>query len=176
MGAALMRAMAKPIKEYDPRWPELFASEAERLREGLHGLIIRVDHVGSTAVPGLAAKPTIDIQIVAPHQAAIEACALRLQSLGYCHATMPIAFFHRPSSWPHTHHVHVREFGSFEERRLRLFRDWLCAHEGDRQAYERLKLELASSVDMDHQPERARYSEAKTGFVREIERRAAWER
>ena len=164
--------MSDPISEYDPRWPELFENEAGRLRSVLAGLAVRIDHVGSTAVPGLAAKPTIDIQVVAPSEKAIETCRERLVALGYTHCAVPVPFFHRPATWPHTHHVHVRQAGTFEERRLCLFRDWLRAHEADRRAYEALKRHLARDVDLHNMAQRMRYSEAKTQFVREIERRA----
>jgi GrpB-like predicted nucleotidyltransferase (UPF0157 family) len=164
--------MAEQIAEYNPRWPEEFECEAMRLRSALSALAIRIDHVGSTAVPGLAAKPTIDIQVVAPHQAAIDSSGDALIALGYSYATEPVRFFYRPAAWPHSHHVHVREAGSFEERRLCLFRDWLRSHEADRHAYEALKRGLARNFDLRSTAQRIRYSEAKTQFVREIERRA----
>jgi GrpB-like predicted nucleotidyltransferase (UPF0157 family) len=120
----------------------------------------------------LAAKPIIDIQVVAPDPAAIEACRGRLTGLGYSHCTVPVTFFHRPARWPHTHHVHVREAGTFDEQRLCRFRDWLRSHEADRRAYEALKRDLARDFDLQSSAQRMRYSEAKTQFVREIERRA----
>ena len=172
-GVQLRGTMADQISEYDPRWPAQFESEAERLRTALHGLALRIDHVGSTAVPGLAAKPTIDIQVVAPDEKAIEACHEQLVALGYTHCTKPVTFFHRPARWPHTHHVHVRRAGTYDERRLCLFRDWLRSHEADRRAYEALKRDLARDVDLHSIAQRIRYSEAKTQFVREIERRAS---
>jgi GrpB-like predicted nucleotidyltransferase (UPF0157 family) len=164
--------MSDQIAEYDPRWPELFESEAGRLREALRGLAVRIDHVGSTAVPGLAAKPTIDIQVVVPNREMLEACRPQLQAIGYSYTTVPVTFFYRPDMWPHSHHVHVRECGTFDERRLCLFRDWLREHEVDRRAYEELKRRLARGVDLRKTGQRMLYSEAKTQFVREIERRA----
>jgi GrpB-like predicted nucleotidyltransferase (UPF0157 family) len=160
--------MSKNIFDYDPNWPALFALEAHRLRTELHGVAFRIDHVGSTAVPGLAAKPVIDILVIAD-TLCTEECWTRLVSLGYTHREVPFAFFHQPQEWPHTHHVHVREAGSPDERRWLLFRDWLRSHPADRRAYETLKRDLADGADLRRHEDRMRYSEAKTDFVRSIE-------
>ncbi|MET0389044.1 MAG: GrpB family protein [Polyangiales bacterium] len=164
--------MSQQVMDYDPRWPELYEREAARLHSVLTTWALRIDHVGSTAVPGLAAKPVIDIQVAVQDQAAIGAVRALLLMHGYTEATTPIRFFHQPACWPHTHHVHVRVAGSYEEVRLRAFRDWLRSHPADRLSYEELKRELASSSNLFRPEERTRYSEAKTSFVREIESRA----
>lgn len=164
--------MAIYIASYDRAWPALFEAEARRLQGALGGLALHIDHVGSTAVPDLAAKPVIDIQVAVADPGDVEVCRGRLASLGYSHATFPLVFFHRPQEWPHTHHVHVRQDGSADEQRLILFRDWLRTHPADRLAYEALKRALASRADASTAEGRARYSEAKTEFVRQIEQRA----
>jgi GrpB-like predicted nucleotidyltransferase (UPF0157 family) len=160
------------IAEPDPRWPALFAAEAERLRAALGPLAQRIDHVGSTAVPGLAAKPVIDVQVTVARVDPIGAYRGALESLGYAYSLVPFPYFHRPADWPHTHHVHVREAGGDEARRMIAFRDWLRRHPADREAYEALKRELARGADADSVEGRVRYSEAKTAFVRDIELRA----
>ena len=160
------------IADYDPKWPEKFETEARRLRQALRDLALRIDHVGSTSVPGLAAKPVIDIQIAVAELEPVAAYRLPLESIGYTYATRPFPFFHRPSGWPHTHHVHVREAGGHDERRTVAFRDWLRKHPADRKAYEALKRELAGDADSNTVEGRFRYSEAKTEFIRRIERRA----
>jgi GrpB-like predicted nucleotidyltransferase (UPF0157 family) len=164
--------MAQQIVEYDPKWPRDFEFEARRLCHVLGMLAARIEHIGSTAVPGLPAKPTIDIQIIVRDETAAQQCRPILLEHGYTEAVAPIHFFHRPAEWPHSHHVHIREDGSFEARRLRVFRDWLRTHPDDRNAYGALKLKLAASAELQHLEERVRYSHAKGAFVREIERRA----
>jgi GrpB-like predicted nucleotidyltransferase (UPF0157 family) len=164
--------MAIHLADYDAKWPDMFDAEAQRLRALLDGVAIRIDHVGSTAVSGLAAKPVIDIQVSVARLHPTEPYQRPMESLGYSYTTTPVAFFHKPSTWPHTHHVHVREAGSHDEWRMLAFRDWLRVHASDRLAYEALKRALASATDADTVENRIRYSEAKTDFVREIERRA----
>ena len=93
------------IHPYDPDWPRQFESERARLQSALGARARRIDHHGSTAVPGLAAKPVIDIQISIEALQPMDAYALALQALGYVHvvhaddAVCP--FFHRPAEWPH---------------------------------------------------------------------------
>jgi GrpB-like predicted nucleotidyltransferase (UPF0157 family) len=164
--------MPQQIVEYDPQWPKEFEFEAQRLSRALGTLVGCIEHIGSTAVPGLPAKPIIDIQIVVQNETASQQCRPILLEHGYTEAVAPIHFFHQPAEWPHSHHVHMREYGSFEARRLRVFRDWLRTHPEDRDAYGALKLKLAESADLQRLGERVRYSRAKDAFVREIERRA----
>ena len=160
------------IAEYDPEWPELFDAEARRLREALDGVALRIDHVGSTAVPGLAAKPVIDIQVSVAPREPLASYRDPLASLGYICTTTPFLYFHRPADWPHTHHVHVRESGSDDEQRTIAFRDWLRTHPADRGAYEALKRSLARGADASSAESRFRYSRAKTDFIRTLERRS----
>jgi GrpB-like predicted nucleotidyltransferase (UPF0157 family) len=164
--------MSEAIVEYDPRWPAHFEREAERLRSTLGTRALRIDHIGSTAIAGLAAKPIIDIQVVLPDRASVDACWGLLAATDYTVARIPIAYLHKPVTWPHSHHVHLRVLGSDDEQRFRLFRDWLRSHAADRAAYAQLKRTLAQHADLTNQQDRARYSEAKTQFIREIERRA----
>jgi GrpB-like predicted nucleotidyltransferase (UPF0157 family) len=163
---------AANIAAYDPSWPALFQLEAQRIQDGLHDLVYRVEHVGSTSVPGLGAKPIIDMLVVTETAFGALDCTAQLESLGYTHAEHPIAFFHQPMEWPHTHHVHVREAGHADACRWLLFRDWLRTHPFDRRAYEALKRSLANGADLSRPENRARYSEAKTEFIRDVERKA----
>lgn len=164
--------MAQQIVGYDPKWPRNFEFEAQRVRRALGMLAARIEHIGSTAVPGLPAKPIIDIQITVQDEAAVQQCQSILLKHGYTEAFAPIHFFHQPGPWPHRYHVHIRQDGSSEARRRLVFRDWLRAHPEDRDAYAALKLKLAGSIDLQRLEERVRYSHAKTAFIREIEKRA----
>ena len=100
------------IVPYDPQWPVAFEAEAQRIRTALGGLVLRIDHHGSTSVPGLAAKPIIDIQVSVASLEPLRAFADPLEAIGYRHLPHPddavCPFFYRPSEWPHTHHVQSR--------------------------------------------------------------------
>lgn len=163
--------MAIQLCAYDPTWPERFAREAERLRAALGSRARRIEHVGSTAVPGLAAKPVIDIYVEIPTFGELDRCREALGPLGYHFETRPLAYFHRPAAWPHTHHVHLRDAADPAADRMLRFRDWLRTHAADREAYEALKRDLARRADAESLEGRMRYSEAKTEFIRGIEKR-----
>ena len=133
---------------------------------------MRIDHNGSTAVPGLAAKPVIDIQVSVAALQPMAPYRDRLQAIGYVHvphaddACCP--FFHRPRQWPHTHHVHVVTSGSADERRTLAFRDYLRGHAADAREYEALKRKLAGEFSSDRPGSRDAYASAKSDFVERI--------
>jgi GrpB-like predicted nucleotidyltransferase (UPF0157 family) len=157
------------IVPYDVAWPAAFETERRRIRAALGDVALRIDHNGSTAVPGLAAKPIIDIQISVALLHPMDAYASALEQLGYVHlpheddARCP--FFHRPCSWPHTHHVHVVEAGGEEERRTLAFRDCLRANPDVARQYETLKRQLASRFGVTNHDAQQAYSDAKTQFI-----------
>jgi GrpB-like predicted nucleotidyltransferase (UPF0157 family) len=164
------------IVAYDASWPAAFEAEAARLRSALALIALRIDHNGSTAVPGLAAKPVIDIQVSVASLVPLSAYGDPLRALGYTHLPHPddafCPFFHRPAGWPHTHHVHVVEHGGAEERRTLAFRDYLRAHADAAREYEALKRALASQYAADDADAREAYARAKTEFVEGIIARA----
>jgi GrpB-like predicted nucleotidyltransferase (UPF0157 family) len=160
------------VLPYDPRWRDEFDAEARRLDAALGQLALEIAHNGSTAVPGLGAKPIIDIQISV---ATLEPLAMyreRLESAGYVH--MPHAddafcpFFHRPAAWPHTHHVHLVVSGGPEERRTLAFRDYLRDHPETAREYERLKHDLSVQYAGEDAASREAYSAGKSAFVERI--------
>ena len=161
---------------YDPRWPTLFEEERVRLHAALGELAVRIDHNGSTSVPGLAAKPVIDVQISVRTLQPIDAYRTPLQQLGYTH--VPHAddsfcpFFHRPHEWPHTHHVHVVEAGGEEEARTLAFRDYLRDHADMAQEYAALKAMLARRFSAMEFESRQAYADAKGEFIERIVRTA----
>ena len=94
---------------YDPAWPTIFEVEAIEIRRGFGGLALRVEHVGSTAVPGLSAKPVIDIQVSVTSLVTLDRYLGRLVCLGYVHVPLGdfdrvYPFFQKPADWPCTHH------------------------------------------------------------------------
>lgn len=164
------------IVPYDPEWPIAFAAERNRIANALGSLALRIDHKGSTSVPGLAAKPIIDIQVSVRELQPIEPYAAPLTQLGYVHVPHPddsfCPFFHKPKAWPHTHHVHVVQSGGDEERRTLAFRDYLREHSAVAREYEDLKRALASQHSAGDFPSRETYAEAKTEFITSITERA----
>lgn len=160
------------IVPYDPAWPRAFEEEAARLRAALHTVALRIDHHGSTSVPGLGAKPIIDIQISVAALQPLAAYGAKLETVGYTH--MPHAddsfcpFFHRPILWPHSHHVHVVERGGGEERRTLAFRDYLRDHPDVAREYEVLKRIVAGQIVRSDSESRERYAAAKTDFIERV--------
>jgi GrpB-like predicted nucleotidyltransferase (UPF0157 family) len=166
------------IVPYDSSWPELFRQEAERLRRWLpKGTIRRIEHFGSTAVPGLAAKPIIDILVeVTTLRVAREKIAPILKKRGYDYFWRPTfgddlppryAFFiKRNDRGARTHHIHMitrhRNFSMHWERLE--FRDYLIEHLEVAREYERLKIDLAKRYPRD----RVAYARAKRDFIERI--------
>ena len=160
------------IVPYDPGWPSAFQAEAARLRAALKTLALRIDHNGSTSIPGLAAKPVIDIQVSVATLQPLSPYGTRLEALGYIHVPHPddafSPFFHRPMEWPHSHHVHVVERGGTEERRTLAFRDYLREHSDVAREYEDLKRTLAAQTVAADRASRERYAVAKTDFIERV--------
>ena len=157
------------IVPYDANWPAAFEAEAARIRQTLGALAMRIDHHGSTAVPGLAAKPIIDVQISVTSLQPLAPYAEALRSLGYVHVPHPddafAPFFHRPSEWPHTHHVHVVELGGREEQRTLAFRDYLRTHADSARRYEALKRRLAAQSVAADRRSREIYAQQKAEYI-----------
>ncbi len=164
------------IAPYDSRWVREFEAERERIGRALGPVAHRIDHHGSTAVPGLAAKPIIDIQVSVDRLQPLQTYAGPLAAIGYVHLPHPddarCPFFHRPARWPHSHHVHVVEAGGEEERRTLAFRDFLREHGDVAGEYARLKRELAERHAADDAAEREAYAAAKSDFVERVVRMA----
>ena len=157
---------------YDPSWPRRFATEAERLRAALHGVALRLEHVGSTSVPGLAAKPIVDIQLSVERLQPVDPYLEPLEAIGYTHhpdeEPEHELFFKPPEGWPHDFQVHVCRAGGDWERRHIELRDYLRAQPDEARAYGDLKIELAKRYATD----RAAYQAAKSSFIDALERHA----
>jgi len=158
------------IVEYDPQWPELFALEADRIRSVLGARALRLEHTGSTSVPGLIAKPIIDVLLVVSDSADGEAYVPALEAAGYVlRVREPEWFEHRMFQGPDTEiNLHVLSSGCAEIDRILIFRDWLRSNEGDRDLYARTKLALAQK-QWEHVEN---YADAKTAIIKEILARA----
>ena len=170
VGPVVFRDAPIVLVAYDPGWPAMFDREAGRIRAALDRLAIRVEHVGSTSVPGLAAKPIIDIVLAVPDSADEAVYVPALEGAGYVlHNREPGWFEHRMFKGPDVGvNLHVFSAGEAEIDRMVLFRDWLRSHDDDRDAYLRVKRDLAQRT-WRHV---AHYADAKTAIVQEIMARA----
>jgi len=158
------------LEEYDPSWPELFEREADRLRRALGDQALQVHHVGSTSVPGLCAKPIIDILLVVADSSKEPAYAPALEAAGYTlRIREPEWFHHRMFKGPDTDiNLHVFSEGASEIERMLRFRDRLRGHADDRQRYAEAKRALARQTWRHVQ----QYADAKTAVIEEILERA----
>ncbi len=158
------------LVDYDPAWTELFAREDERVRAALGDQVHRLEHAGSTSVPGLAAKPWIDMVLVVADSAGEPAYVPALEAVGY------VLRIREPDWYEHRMfkrldpgvHLHVFSPDCPEFERMLLFRDRLRSNEPDRQLYERTKRELARREWAYMQ----NYADAKAAVVEEIIARA----
>ena len=159
------------LHNYDPRWPELYAHEEARIRGALADRVVRLEHTGSTAVPGLAAKPIIDICLEVGDTGEEAAYVPDLETAGY------VLLLREPGWFEHrlfrdtdpTVHLHVFPAGCAEFDRMLAFRDHLRADAGDRALYERAKRDLIGR-DWEYMQD---YADAKSAVVAEIMRRAS---
>ena len=155
------------VVDHDRGWPARFATERDRIREALGPVAVRVDHVGSTAVDGLAAKPIIDIDVSVLDVDDESAYLAPLLAAGYVLRVREPG--HRLVRTPERDvHVHLCTAGSDWERQHLLFRDWLRHDAADRAAYEALKRTLAQRSWSDMNA----YSDAKTELIAMIMVRA----
>lgn len=160
-----------PIVKYDPKWPGLFDDQADRIRSALGDRTLRIEHVGSTSVPGLSAKPVIDIVLAVANSADEANYAPALDAAGYrLLIREPGWFEHRmfKGADPEVN-LHVFSEGCEEIGRMLHFRDWLRENAADRELYERTKLALAQRKWKTVQD----YADAKSAVVAEIMARFA---
>jgi len=161
------------VVPYDPSWPRHFADRQGQLATALGSVAVRIDHIGSTSVPGMVAKPVIDIQISVLDTEAEELYAPVLADMGVpLRARDPDRRYFRPAPGrPRVVQIHVLRSGSGWERDHLLFRDYLRNDDAVRAAYETLKLELAEHFRHD----RLAYNESKTVFILEsLEAAEGW--
>lgn len=158
------------LVEYDPSWKELFEREAHRIRSILGSKVLQIEHVGSTSVPGLCAKPIIDILLVVEDSADESSYVPEMESAGYTlRVREPQWFEHRMFKGPDTDiNLHVFSKGTSEIKRMLLFRDRLRNNEADREKYAQVKRSLAKNRWRHIQ----HYADAKTSIIQEIMERA----
>ena len=158
------------LKAYDPQWPLRYAALEREIRAALGAVVLKLEHVGSTSVLGLSAKPVIDIVLAVSDSADEDSYVPALEALGFVlKIREPDWFRHRLLKTPEADvNLHVFSHGCEEVARLLAFRDWLRAHEDDRRLYERTKQELAARTWKYMQ----NYADAKSDVVNAILTRA----
>jgi GrpB-like predicted nucleotidyltransferase (UPF0157 family) len=159
------------IADYDPAWPRRFFREEAKIRGALGAAALSIEHVGSTSVPGLAAKAIVDILLVVEDSGDEDSYVPALEEAGYVlRVREPDFDEHRMFRTPEKDvHVHTFSPRSSEIERLLLLRDHLRHNEEDRQLYANTKRELASK----EWPSMQHYADAKTGIVEDILARAS---
>ncbi len=165
----------QPIIEvvpYDPNWPRAFEEEAKKLEGILGPHSVKIYHIGSTAVPGLSAKPIIDIMVVVKDILEVDELIEQFEELGYeakGEYGMPFRRYFQKGEQKRTHHIHIFEEGSGEVERHLHFRDYLRTSSEALTEYESLKLFLAK----EHSQNRNAYTEGKEAFVKQIDKKYA---
>ena len=154
------------LAPYDPAWPAIYAAKAQRIRDALGSAVLRLEHTGSTAVPGLAAKPIIDMVLAVADSADEAAYVPALAAIGYTlHVREPAWYEHRLLKSPgFAGNLHLFSLGCTEMDQMLLFRDWLRTHQEDRILYENTKRELAARIWKYTQ----NYADAKSDVVQAI--------
>src|SRR5712691_12103656 len=144
------------VSDYDPNWPTLFEQERTRIKKALGSFALAIEHMGSTAVPGLPSKPIIDLLVGVPSlEEAKERCIEPIRALGYNYVPEYVwwlpeeLFFRKGPPGPWTHHVHLMEPTAVPWGMQLLFRDYLRAHPEVAQEYGQLKRALAAVVGDD---------------------------
>lgn len=163
------------IKPWNKRWQAWYQKEREIITENLgRDRVVKIDHIGSTAIPGIHAKPCVDILLQVPQSTKLQSIIKKLKELNY-------EYIHKPENPPphmmfvkgytkrgfkgQTAHIHVRYPGDHDEL---IFRDYLIHHPEDAMAYGELKLQLAET----HKNDREAYTEAKTEFIHKVLKKA----
>ena len=161
------------VVDYDPQWSILYKKEKAEILRVIGDKVVAIEHIGSTAVPGLGAKPIIDIMTAVRHLSDADQCIQPLESIGYEYLPEPETqipewrYFRKGPQKAHRH-LHMVELTSDFWRRVLLFRDYLRSHSRIAREYYDLKKQLATERGLD----RKDYTDAKTAFIRSIIARA----
>jgi GrpB-like predicted nucleotidyltransferase (UPF0157 family) len=163
------------VCDYDPGWPAMFEKERDRIKGALGSFALAIEHMGSTAVPGLPSKPIIDLLVGVPSlEEAKQRCIEPIKALGYVYIPEYVAllpgemFFRKGPPGPWTHHVHLMEPSHPRWETLLVFRDYLRAHRDAADAYADIKRGLAAASKDDIEA----YRTGKGAFVDETTAKA----
>ncbi|RJO60590.1 MAG: GrpB family protein [Dehalococcoidia bacterium] len=161
------------VVPYDPAWPRSFEAETKLLADILGAELVSIHHIGSTSVPGLQAKPIIDMLAEVCNIEALDGLNERMTSVGYTpmgeYGIAGRRYFFKGSLDSHTYHLHAFAEGHPEVARHLLFRDYLRSHPQEARRYASLKESLATKFPGDTEA----YAQGKDAFIKEIDRKAA---
>ena len=159
------------VVPYDANWPAQFEDELKRIEPIFSDNFVKLHHIGSTSIPNLAAKPTIDMLLEVTNIEHVDQCNATMAELGYeawGEYGIPGRRFFVKGEDKRTHHLHVFQVGSPDIQRHLDFRDYLIAHPEEAEQYAALKIELARL----HAHNRRQYVLSKQGFVKQLEAKA----
>ncbi len=166
--------MARKVEvvPYDPAWAKLFRAEVDVLTRVFGDQLVAIYHIGSTAIPGIVAKPVLDFLVEVHNIQKVDGLNTAMEKLGYQprgeYGIPGRRYFVKQTGEVHTHHVHTFQSGDPQVKRHLNFRDYLIAHPQDALAYSRLKEDLARRFpeDMDS------YIAGKNDFIQHIDEKA----
>jgi GrpB-like predicted nucleotidyltransferase (UPF0157 family) len=167
-----MRKVA--VLPHDPQWCEKFDVEAQLIKDAMGKNVVAIHHIGSTAIPGIYAKPIIDMLVEVKNLTAVDLHNTSMRSLGYevmGEFGIPGRRFFKKDNQQgiRTHHIHSFIAGSAQVKRHLAFRDYMIAHEVEAQRYSELKRKLA----IEYPTNIDNYMDGKDGFIKEIDQKAA---
>lgn len=159
------------VVSYNSNWKEMYKEESEKIKNILNDIIINIHHIGSTAIPGIKAKPVIDILVEVKDIEAVDKYDNKMKELGYeamGEYGIPKRRFFRKEGNKRTHHVHIFQVGNEEIERHINFKEYLIAHPDKGREYSKLKEKLANKYTYDVE----NYINGKSDFIEEIDRKA----
>jgi GrpB-like predicted nucleotidyltransferase (UPF0157 family) len=159
------------VVSYNPNWKKMYKEESEKIKNILNDIIIDIHHIGSTAIPGIKAKPVIDILVEVKDIEGVDQYNYKMKELGYeamGEYGIPKRRFFRKGANKRTHHIHIFQSGNEEIERHINFKEYLIAHPDKAREYSKLKEELANKYTYDVE----NYTNHKSDFIKEIDRKA----
>jgi len=159
------------VVSYNSNWKDMYKEESEKIKNVLNNIIIDIHHIGSTAIPGIKAKPVIDILIEVKDIEGVEQYNHKMEVLGYKvigeYGIAKRRFFRR-GGCKRSHHLHIFQAGNKEIKRHINFKEYLIAHPGKAREYSKLKEKLANNYTYHIE----NYINGKNDFIKEIDRKA----
>jgi len=159
------------VVSYNSNWKKMYKEESEKIKNILNDIIIDIHHIGSTAIPGIKAKPVIDILAEVKDIEAVDQYNHEMEELGYevmGEYGIPKRRFFRKGGNKRTHHIHIFQAGNEEIERHINFKEYLITHPDKRREYSKLKEKLANKYTYDVES----YTNGKSDFIKEIDRKA----
>ena len=159
------------VVSYNPNWKKMYKEESEKIKNILNDIIVDIHHIGSTAIPGIKAKPVIDVLVEVKNIEAVDQYNHKVEELGYevmGEYGIPKRRFFRKGGNKRTHHIHIFQAGNEEIERHINFKEYLITHPDKAREYSKLKEKLVNKYTYDVE----NYINGKSDFIKEIDRKA----